>query len=223
LLSLHKYEFSDTLLSDVTGEPLQSATIAFDAIRLIRVGEATPQFDAGLAGSPDIVIAYVGQTAKIRIEAENTGFQTWKTDQVVLANVKRPLNANQTQPLPADTAPGSTAAWDIDVQAPDRPGVYKSEWQLEQAGEAFGSILSAYLVVWPEGASELEEKIKQKIEEWRQAGEQKIEELIEEIIAIIEKEVQSFFEELIENLLRQLCGTSALALLGVLLFWWHRP
>jgi len=209
-------------LSDLTGEPIKSATIAFDAVRLVRVGEAPPQFDAALAGSPDIVIAYVGQTAEIRIEVRNTGLQTWRTDQVVLTSVKQPLNANETQALPAQTLPSSTVTWNIDIHAPDKPGVFKSEWRLKQADETFGPTLSAYLVVLPEGNSELEEKIRRKIEEWRQAGEQKIEELIKEIIKLIEREVQSFIEKLIEDLLRRLCGASALVLLGVLLFWWQR-
>lgn len=209
-------------LSDVTGEKSGSATIAFDAIRLVRTGKAPPQFDAAMVGSPDIAIASADLAAKLRIEAKNTGLQPWRVGQVVLTNLKQPLGASKTQPLTEDTGPGEMATWTIEVNAPNKPGVYASEWQLVQGDESFGSKLSAYLIVLPEGASELEEKIREKIEEWRQAGEQQIEKLIEGIVALIEKEVQSFFEQLIQNLLRQLCGTAALISLVVLLFWWYK-
>jgi hypothetical protein len=210
-------------LSDVTGEKSGSATIAFDAVRLVRIGKAPPPFDAAMAGTPDFVIAHAGEAVKLQIEAENKGLQTWKVGQVVLTNVKQPLDASKTQPLTQETSPGKTATWSIDVKTPRKPGVYQSDWQLEQGDEKFGSKLSAYLIVLPEGASELEQKIKEKIEEWRQAGEEQIEKLVQEIIELIEKEVQSFLEKLIENLRKQLCGASALILLGVLLVWWHKP
>jgi hypothetical protein len=209
-------------LSDVTGEKSGSATIAFDAVRLVRIGKAPSPFDAAMAGSPDFVIAHAGEAVKLQIEAENTGLQTWKVGQVVLTNVKRPLDASKTHPLREDTPPGKTATWSIDVKTPRKPGVYQSDWQLEQGDKKFGSKLSAYLIVLPEGASELEQKIKEKIEEWRQAGEEQIDKLVQEIVELIEKEVQSFLEKLIANLRKQLCGASALILLGILLFWWHR-
>lgn len=177
---------------------------------------------AELAGDPDIAIAYVGEDARLRIEALNTGLETWKREQVVLSNVKQPLNAGTTQPLPADTPPGKTATWELQVRAPDRAGVYKSDWRLKQADQAFGSTLSAYLIVLPEGASELEEKIRAKIEEWRQQAEQEIDDLIDEITALILEEVENFFQGLVDDLRANACGASALVVLGILLLWWRK-
>ena len=83
--------------------------------------------DAELVGDPDITIAYIGEDAVLRIEARNTGLETWKRDQVVLSNVGQPLNAETVQPLPVDTPPGESATWELRVRAPDRPGAFKSD------------------------------------------------------------------------------------------------
>lgn len=178
--------------------------------------------DAELVGDPDITIAYIGEDAVLRIEARNTGLESWKRDQVVLSNVGQPLDAETTQPLPADTPPGQSATWELGMRAPDRPGAFKSDWQLKQAGQAFGSTLTAYLIVLPEGASELEEKIRVKIEEWRQQAEHEIDDLIDEIKALILAEVEGFFQGLIDDTCGNACGASALVVLGILLLWWRR-
>ena len=118
--------------------------------------------DAQPVGDPDITIAYIGEDAVLWIKARNTGLETWKIGQVVLSNVGQPLNAETTQPLPADTPPGQSATWELRVRAPDRPGAFESDWQLKQAGQAFGSTLTGYLIVLPEGAAELEDKIQKR-------------------------------------------------------------
>ena len=186
---------------------------------IARAGEA---YAAVMAGDPDIAIAYVGAEEMLRIEVLNAGVETWRVGQVSLFNVTRPLNAETTQPLTADTPPGQTAKWEFRVRAPDSPGVYKSEWQLKHAGEAFGPELAAYLIVLPEGASELEQKIRAKIEEWRQQAEREIDELIDELRALIVAEVQGFFEKLADDLCGNASGASALIVLGILLLWWRR-
>ena len=178
--------------------------------------------DAQQVGDPDITIAYIGEEAVLRIEARNTGLDTWKRDQVVLSNVEQPLNAETVQPLPMDTPPGQSATWELRVRAPDRPGAFRSGWQLRQAGQAFGPTLTAYLIVLPEGASELEEKIREKIDEWEQQAEQEIEDLIDEITALILAEVEGFFQRLLDNVCGNDCGASALIVFGALLLWWRR-
>ena len=118
-----------------------------------RAGEA---YAAQMTGDPDIAVAYVGAEEMLQIEVRNAGVETWRAGQVVLSNVTRPLDAETTRPLAADTPPGQTVKWEFRVRALGSPGVYKSEWQLKHADEAFGPTLSAYLIVLPEGASELE-------------------------------------------------------------------
>ena len=184
-----------------------------------RAGEA---YAAEMVGDPDIAIAYVGAEEMLQIEVRNAGVETWRVGQVVLSNVDRPLDAETTRPLATDTPPGQTARWEFQVRAPDRPGVYKSEWQLKQAGEPFGPTLSAYLIVLPEGASELEQKIRDKIEEWRQQAEREIDDLIDELRAMIVAEVKGFFEKLADDLCGNACGASALIVFGVVLLWWRR-
>ena len=179
-------------------------------------------YAAQQVGDPDFTIAYIGEEATLRIEARNTGLETWVRDQVVLSNVERPLNAETVQPLPMDTPPGQSATWELGVRAPDRPGVFRSGWQLKQAGQAFGPTLTAYLIVLPEGASELEEKIRAKIDEWEQQAEQEIDDLLDEITALILAEVEGFFQRLIDNTCGNACGASALIVFGVLLLWWRR-
>ena len=177
---------------------------------------------AAQVGDPDITIAYIGEEAVLRIEVRNTGLETWRRDQVVLSNVERPLNAEAVQPLPADTPPGQSATWELRVRAPDRPGAFRSGWQLKQAGQAFSPMMTAYLIVLPEGASELEEKIREKVDEWEQQAEQEIEDLIDEITALILAEVEGFFQRLIDNTCGNVCGASALIVFGALLLWWRR-
>jgi FSR family fosmidomycin resistance protein-like MFS transporter len=75
--------------------------------------------------------------------------------------------------------------------------------------------------VLPEGASELEEKIREKVDEWEQQAEQEIEDLIDEITALILAEVEGFFQRLIDNTCGNVCGASALIVFGALLLWWR--
>jgi len=185
----------------------------------VLAGEA---YAAEMVGDPDIAIAYVGAEEMLQIEVRNAGVETWRAGEVVLSNVDRPLDAETTRALAADTPPGQTAKWEFQVRAPNSPGVYKSEWQLKQAGEAFGPTLSAYLIVLPEGASELEQKIRDKIEEWRQQAEREIDDLIDELRAMIVAEVKGFFEKLADDLCGNAGGASALIVFGVLLLWWRR-
>ena len=185
----------------------------------VLAGEA---YAAEMVGDPDIAIAYVGAEEMLQIEVRNAGVETWRAGEVVLSNVDRPLDAETTRALAADTPPGQTAKWEFQVRAPNSPGVYKSEWQLKQAGEAFGPTLSAYLIVLPEGASELEQKIRDKIEEWRQQAEREIDDLIDELRAMIVAEVKGFFEKLVDDLCGNAGGASALIVFGVLLLWWRR-
>lgn len=188
-----------------------------------RVAWAGEAYAAEMAGDPDIAIAYVGADETLQIMVRNAGVETWWAGQVVLKNTTRPLNAETTQILTVDTPPGQTVTWEFRVRAPDRPGVYKSEWQLSQAGQAFGPTLSAYLIVLPEGASELEQKIRDKIEEWRQQAGQEIDDLIQEITTMILEEARSAIQRLIDDTCGKTCGgASALVLLGILLLWWRR-
>ena len=219
----HLWPQSSTLRKACLAAALAAAivlgSLAPTSGRIARAGEA---YDAEMAGDPDIAIAYVGAEEMLRIEVLNTGVETWRVGQVSLFNVTRPLNAETTQPLTSDTPPGQTAQWEFRVRAPDSPGVYKSEWQLKHAGEAFGPELSAYLIVLPEGASELEQKIRAKIEEWRQQAEREIDDLIDELRALIVAEVQGFFEKLADDLCGSSGGASAMIVFGVLLLWWRR-
>jgi cytochrome c-type biogenesis protein CcmE len=184
--------------------------------------QAAEPYDAQTVGDPDIAIAYVGADAELQIEVRNTGQETWRAGQVVLSNLTRPLNAETTQILAADVPPGQSTTWQLRVRAPDNPGAYRSEWQLKQAGQAFGPTLTAYLIVLPEGASELEEKIRAKIDEWRQQAEHQIDDLIDEVKALIVAEVRGFLEKLVDDLRGNLCGASALILFGALLLWWRK-
>jgi hypothetical protein len=186
------------------------------------VARAEDSYAAQQVGDPDITIAYTGEEAVLRIEVRNAGVETWRRDQVALSNVERPLNAAGVQPLPADTPPGETVTWEIVVRAPDRPGAFRSGWQLKQTGQAFSPMLTAYLIVLPEGASELEAQIREKIDEWKQQAEKKIDDLMDEIAAMILAEVESFFQRLIDNTCGKLCGASALIVFGALLLWWRR-
>jgi hypothetical protein len=184
--------------------------------------QAAEPYDAQMVGDPDIAIAYIGAEDVLRIEVRNTGQETWRTGQVVLSNVTRPLNAETTQILAADVPPGQSTTWELRVRAPDGAGAFRSEWQLKQAGQAFGPTLTAYLIVLPEGASELEQKIRAKIDEWRQQAGHEIDDLIDEVRSLIVAEVQGFLEGLVDDLRGNLCGASALVIFGVLLLWWRR-
>jgi len=213
--------FLVTLLAAVAvgGLPLYGHVLGYPELAKARVDEP---LDAEQVGDPDITIAYIGEDAVLQIEARNTGLETWKRAQVVLSNVEQPLNAETVQPLPVDTPPGQSATWELRVRAPDRPGALKSDWQLKQAGQAFGPTLTAYLIVLPEGASELEEKIREKIDEYRQQAEHEIDDLIDEIKALILAEVEGFFQGLIDDTCGSACGASALIVFGILLLWWRR-
>jgi hypothetical protein len=186
------------------------------------VARAGEQYAAQQVGDPDITIAYTGEEAVLRIEVRNAVVETWTRDQVVLSNVEQPLNAEGVQPLPADTPPGEIATWEFRVRAPDRPGAFRSGWQLKQAGQAFSPMLTAYLIVLPQGASELEAQIREKIDEWKQQAEREIEDLMDELAAMILAEVESFFQRLIDTVRGNVCGASALMVFGALLLWWRR-
>jgi hypothetical protein len=186
------------------------------------VARAGDQYAAQQVGDPDITIAYTGEEAVLRIEVRNAGVETWTRDQVVLSNVEQPLNAEGVQSLPTDTPPGEIATWEFQVRAPDRPGAFRSGWQLKHDGQAFSPMLTAYLIVLPEGAPELEAQIREKIDEWKQQAEKEIDDLMDEIATMILEEVEGFFQRLIDNVRDNVCGASALIVLGALLLWWRR-
>ncbi len=94
---------------------------------------------------PDNTIVAVRNRLVKTWEIKNTGTCTW-TAQFSLTYVKGQM-MSQAKSVPLTvTAPGQTALVSIELTAPDKPGSYRSDWQLCAGDQCFGPIFYVQLV-----------------------------------------------------------------------------
>jgi len=117
------------------------------------------------------------------IRLTNDGLVPWATGPqgVQLQNVSGLYGAKKTYPLTKDTPVGKEAAWQVAVSAPSTPGIYQQVWQLQRDQQPAGGKITAYLIVLPQGAKELKDKIDQNIQNLRQQSQEEVQKYIDQL------------------------------------------
>ena len=151
-----------------------------------------------------------GEDAEIYFALQNTGSQTWEARHYALVNVNDlPLGARPQMALNVDVPPGSAAVWRFSVTAPTVPGIFRTEWQFSYDGQLLGPLLWMDFIVVPGGGDDLEEIIREMIEEARRRGEEWFREQWEELRRQIIELIWAEMMRQIEQFFAEWCGGSA--------------
>jgi len=161
----------------------------------------------GVSSSSVIIGTYFpsdGGTSEIRLT--NDSLVAWQAGDVQLLNVSGLYGAKKTYPLEKDTPVGKEAAWAVSLSAPATPGIYQQVWQVQRSQQPVGAKITAYIVVLPQGAKDLKEKIDQDIARLRQQSQEEMQKYIEEL----KQQVTAWVTQQIEQQIRQCLGSQAL-------------
>lgn len=133
----------------------------------------------------------------------NDGLVVWRVQDYSLVNQGNEYGAEAIYPLSQQTPVKEIATWDIPAVAPNRPGIFRQEWQLVRGEDQVGNKITVYLIVVPEEARQIKEDIDRRIEELRQRGEEEIERFIEQL----EQEALEWVTRELPNLI---CGQNVM-------------
>jgi N-acetylmuramoyl-L-alanine amidase len=133
--------------------------------------------------SPSIIIGtyFPADTGTNEIRLTNDGLLAWNAGEVQLQNVSGLYGAKKVYPLAKDTAVGKEAAWQVTLSVPGTPGIYQQVWQLQRGSQPAGGKITAYLVVLPQGAKDLKEKIDQDIQNLQQQSQEEAQKYIDQL------------------------------------------
>ncbi len=159
--------------------------------------DSISKYDARLNRRPDIPVLQPGQTAKIVIGLQNTSNTPWLTDgRIKLERISgEELGVHSPQRFEQPIPMGGTLVFTMTVSAPNKPGVYDSNWQITSKDGPFGDRIPISVVVVPEGSSiGLQEIIQKTIEEerkkWQAEFDKRWEDLKRQIMERIEEEIR---------------------------------
>ncbi len=162
-----------------------------------------------------------GETAHLRIEVRNTGAATWQPGQgIELRRVEKGVLSPvvESHPLPYAVAPGETATWDIEINT-GGARFTRMYFQMVRGDAAFGPEIGAIVIALPEELRGQEERlrrlIQEQIEQWQRQAEQKLEQRMQDLERQLAQWLQRELERQAENLLEQLCGSTALVPAGL--------
>jgi N-acetylmuramoyl-L-alanine amidase len=93
------------------------------------------------------------------IKILNDGVIPWRQREYALKSIGDSRGAESSYPIPGDITAGEIAKWQIPITAPITPGVYRQIWQIQRGEEKVGSEVTVYMVVVPQQAKDLKEKI----------------------------------------------------------------
>ncbi len=172
-----------------------------------------PATCADLAQQRGAAIAafFPAESRSVEVSLQNDGILAWQPSTYALFNTDDPPGKQKNYPVPKDTPAEDTATWTIPVLAPSTPGVHRQVWRLQRSGVTVTGDVSVFVVVVPEGARDLKEKIERQIAEWREKGEQEINKLVEDLT----RQLIEALKQEAEKGIRQICPASALG--GLLL------
>lgn len=109
----------------------------------------TPVPNAQYVGQSVNATMQMGTTQTVTIQFKNTGTRTWTTAAGFKLGSRNPFDnstwGTSRVALPSDTAPGQTATFTFQVQAPSAPGSYNFQWAMLQEGVLWFGDTSANL------------------------------------------------------------------------------
>ena len=170
-----------------------------------------------LHASPVSVLVYdfamPGDTAELVFNLRNEGTETWSGSgyEFVMLSGNLP-GAPESMRLLSEVPPGNSVSWIVRALVPNVPGVRSVRYQMHAGDEPFEAVITGYVFVLPEGFQNLEQQIREEIEQWQQQGQQTVDELIKQIGDMIAKAVAQQAQSLLDRLL-QWCNASV-GLLG---------
>lgn len=144
------------------------------------------------------------------ITLRNDGLVAWTTSEYALVSLGETYGAQPRYELTEDTPADQEVMWYVPAVAPDDAGIYRQQWQLYRRAEPVDKKVTVYMIVVPEAARELKEKIDQQIAEWRQQGEEELDALLQRI----EQELVTWAMRELPKLPDLICGQN-LALFGL--------
>lgn len=149
-------------------------------------------------------VAMPSETAKLVFEVRNEGRDAWSGSGFEFVALSGNLpGAPESLPLPGDVPPGHTGTWIVQTSVPPVPGVRSVRYQMQHNGVPFGSAITGYVFVLPEELQNLEQQIRDQIDQWQQQGQQTVEELLQQlgdmIAQAVAQQAQSWIERLIEG------------------------
>jgi N-acetylmuramoyl-L-alanine amidase len=158
--------------------------------------------------SPSIIIGtyFSADSGTNEIRLTNDGLVAWKVGEVQLKNISGSYGAKKTYALVKDTPVGKEAAWQVAFSVPTTPGIYQQVWQVQRSQQPAGGKITAYLVVLPQGARDLKEKIDEDIQNLRQQSQEEMQKYIDQL----KQQVADWVAQQVEQQVRQCFGGPAL-------------
>ena len=158
--------------------------------------------------SPTIMVGtyFPADAGTNEIRLTNDGLVTWRLGEIQLKTVSGLFGAKKSYPLEKATTVGKEAAWQVSFSAPATPGIYPQVWQVQRGEQPVGAKITTYMIVLPQGARDLKEKIDQDIEELRQQSQEETQKYIDEL----KQQVFEWVTQQFEQQIRQCLGGQAL-------------
>jgi hypothetical protein len=163
---------------------------------------------AGLVG-----VSFPDQPLSQDLTLQNDGLADWDPAHYALVSAGDAYGAASAYSLPARVSPGQTATWALPARAPTSAGVYEQSWQLSRDGAAVGPVVKVFLVVVPQQAQGLKDKLDQQVAEWQAAGSAKADEMGKQMQA----EIKDWAVQQAQKQAAQCVGVNGAVVLGVVL------
>lgn len=187
--------------------------------------------DALVLNAPVYDVVLPEEVAKITLEVQNAGTIPWRPAEHYALKAVGELREGVPNilPLEREVSPGETATWSLRFHVTGGWGLRRYNFRMHLEDAPFGPSLTIYVFILPEQLADMEERIRERIDEWQRRGEKEIEELFQEILHSIEEELerrlQSWLQEQLgklERFLSELCVGPMALLLGVVVLWAER-
>jgi N-acetylmuramoyl-L-alanine amidase len=153
-----------------------------------------------------IAVFFPKEARSVDVSLQNDGILTWQPSEYFLVNADDAPGKQMNYPVPQAIPAGNTATWSISITAPSTPGVHRQAWRLQRSGDTVAGDVAVFVVVVPEGARDLKERLERQIAEWRQKGEQEINKLVEDLT----RQLIEALKNEAEKGIRQICPAPAL-------------
>lgn len=156
-------------------------------------------------------IALPGETAELHVGMRNEGATTWTSSDSELVQISGNLpGAPASMSVQGEAPPGNTVTWIIRAPVSGIPALRSVRYQMHYNGQPFGDVVTAYVIVLPERLKEMEQRLRDQIDEWQRQGEQAAEDFMQRIWAEIQKEIEKQATNFFQNLISQCFGPTAM-------------
>lgn len=153
---------------------------------------------------------FPGDVRKNLMGIVNDSLYQWTALEYKLVSVGNRFGADNEYPLLYHVYVHENAEWELKVEAPSKPGIYRQEWQLGKGEQLFKEKITVYIIVVPEEAREIKEDIDRQIAEWMEKGEEEIDKLIQEL-------ERKAIEWITKDLPNIICNGASALIIGVVL------